>query len=364
MQYTGLISEYQKPVNLALPYWDYGVIENGVKKIDSMMHFGCFSLGYNQPDLVKRVCEITANIKPEIAETLVPNEPLYLNQVAFELQDKLFELTGYHSFYCLSGSDANEGAVKLSSAYHYANENFDKKYIVTLDHSYHGSTFLSSSLGCENLMSDPFYNLPKYKAIKRVNRNFKIEDVNWNEVGAFVVETCTYGQGMREFSVDFWEKLRYLQQEKNVLIVIDDIFMGGGKTGNWVGWKHLPIEPDIFTQGKSITAGFFPLSITYYNDRVKNALPRNFRWDHGFTYNFSVPGIVSTLETIKIIEEQNLLDRHNDLVLRASSIFKSKGAKFISRFGLCFMIAKPKAMMYIIPLNATDEYFEILENTL
>lgn len=364
MPYTGLISEYQKPVNLALPYWDYGIIDNGVKKVDSMLHFGCFSLGYNQPELVKRVCEVTANIKPEIAESLVPNEPLYLNQVAFDLQDKLYSMTGYHSFYCLSGSDANEGAVKLASAYHYSNKNKDKKYIVTLDHSYHGSTFLSSSLGCENLMADPFYTMPKYDAIKRVNRNFELDEVNWDEVGAFVVETCTYGQGMKPFPGDFWEKLRYLQENKDVLIIIDDIFMCGGKTGNWVGWKHLPIEPDIFTQGKSITAGFFPLSITYYNEKIKNALPDSFRWDHGFTYNFSIPGIVSALETIKIIEEQDLLSRHKELVQRTTNIFKSKGYRIINRFGLCYMVMAPHATMYIVPLNATDEYFEVLENTI
>jgi len=148
------------------------------------------------------------------------------------------------------------------------------------------------------------------------------------------------------------------------LIIIDDIFMCGGKTGNWVGWKHLPIEPDIFTQGKSITAGFFPLSITYYNEKIKNALPDSFRWDHGFTYNFSIPGIVSALETIKIIEEQDLLSKHKELVQRTTNIFKNKGYRIINRFGLCYMVMAPHATMYIVPLNATDEYFEVLENTI
>ena len=362
-KYNGLISEFQKPVHVELPYWQYGTIVDGVKKVDPMLHFGCFSLGYTQPALVKRVYDVVNNIKPEMAETLVPREPLYLNQVVFELQDKLYDMTGYNSFYCLSGSDANEGAIKLASAYHHAQGNTDKKYIVSLRDSYHGSTFMSSTIGHKNLMQDPFYNLLKYEGVKHVHRNFDI-DQDWSEVAAFVVETCTYGNGMTPFTDEFWSKLQHLQEHENVLIIIDDIFMGGGKTGNWVGWKHLPIQPDIFTQGKSITAGFFPLSITYYSDKIKQNLPENFRWDHGFTYNFSIPGIVSVLENIRIIEEGNLLENIPAINTRALELFKAKRYKVINTFGLTYMVAQRYATMFILPLNPTEEYWKALEDTL
>ena len=365
MKYNGLIPEYQKTVETELPYWDYGSIENGNKTIDPILHYGCFTLGYNNSRIVDKVADTVKNLKPEIAETLVPNEALRLNHVSFQLQDRLKALTGYNSFYCLSGSDANEGAVKLASAYHHARGNRNKNTIVSFLDSYHGSTFLTSSIGCENLMADPFYTMNRYNGVKRVRRQFKIEDVNWAEVAAIMVETCSYGGDMTPDSDEFWNKLKTIQEQHDVLLIVDDIFLGGGKTGNYVGWKHLPVTPDIFTMGKAITGGFFPLAVTYYSDNVKQSLPSNFRWDHGFTYNFSIPGVVSALEYLDILDEEQLLGKHDDIVSRADKTFEDCGYHVINRFGLYYMVRKQSnAMFYMIPMNATDEYFWVLENNL
>lgn len=365
MKYNGLITEYQKPVETELPYWNYGVIENGNKIIDPILHYGCFTLGYNQPSIVDKVADTVKSLKPEMAETLIPNETLRLNHVSFQLQDKLKQITGYNSFYCLSGSDANEGAVKLASAYHHARGNKQKKMIVSFLDSYHGSTFLTSSIGCENLMADPFYTMDRYSGVKRVSRRFKIEDVDWSEVSAIMVETCSYGGDMSPNPDEFWQKLKTIQEQHDVLIIVDDIFMGGGKTGNYVGWKHLPVTPDIFTMGKAITGGFFPLAFTLYSESVKKTLPENFRWDHGFTYNFSIPGVVSALEYLRIIEEDKIMDRHNEIIALADAVFGQAGYHVLNRFGLYYMVRKQsQGMLYMIPMNADAEYFQALEKNL
>ena len=364
MQYNGLVADTQRPISKALESWDYGTIENGVKKIDTMLHFGCFTLGYNQKQLVQNVCNVVSNIKPEIAETLVPTDPLYLNQVAFDLNQKLYNMTGYNSFYCLSGSDANEGAVKLASAYQYSIGNKHKKHIVALKDSYHGSTFMSSNIGYRNLMVDPFYTIDKHKGVIHVDRQFDLDDVNWNKVAAFFVETCSYGQNMKPYSEEFWNKLRTIQEKYDVLIVVDDIFFGGGKTGSWLGFEHLPVQPDIFTQGKAITSGFFPLAITYYTDKIKNNLPDNFGWDHSFTYSFSIAGIVSVLETLKILEQNNYMETVPAIHQRAKELLYNKRVKTINSFGNIFMLKKQYQFMLILPFNPTEEYWQALENTL
>jgi adenosylmethionine-8-amino-7-oxononanoate aminotransferase len=170
---------------------------------------------------------------------------------------------------------------------------------------------------------------------------------------------------MIPYTFDFWEKLTYIQQEFEVLIIIDDIFMGGGKTGHYVGWKHLPIRPDIFTMGKAITGGFFPLSITLYNEKIKSTLPKDFKWEHGFTYNFSIPGIVSAIEYLDIIHNQNLVGQQPGLVNKARDIFLSSGYEIINEFGTFFVIKKFKfKTMYMIPLNADDMYFQVLRQDL
>lgn len=365
MNYQGLIPEVQKEVKPALPHWRYGIIENNVKIVDPLLHYGCFTLGYDYPSIVDKVCDVMKNIKPEIAEVIGFGD-LYLNPVSYELQNRLHRVTGgYYSFYALSGSDANEGAIKLASAYHYSQGNKNKTKIVSLMPSYHGSTYLTSSLGCDSLMDDPFYNFRQSENVIRVDRDFSQNNVNWTEVAAIMVETCSYGNDMTPFTEDFWNKLTHIQENHNVLIIIDDIFMGGGKTGHYVGWKHLPITPDIFTMGKAITGGFFPLSITLYNEKVKQSLPQNFKWEHGFTYNFSIPGIVSAIEYLDIVHNQNLVGQHTGIVNRAKKLFLDSGYDIINNFGTYFLVQKYKfKCLYMIPLNADDIYFRELQRNI
>ena len=286
-----------------------------------------------------------------------------LNEASVLLADKLFEISGgYRSFYSLSGSDANEGAVKLASAYHYTKGNHKKKRIVSFEKAYHGSTLLTSSLGADNLMENPFYNMDAYQGITRIPRDFEYSPEDWDDVNCIVVETCSYGGDMDECTTEFWNKLTHIQQEHDVILIIDDVFMGGGKTGHYLGWKHLPINPDISTMGKAITAGTFPLSLVLYNDKIHQALPKNFNWNHGFTYTFSMPGVFSALKYIDILEKESILENHNALKEKARSVFLKANWQIVNTFGLHFMIRNNNhdQMMYVIPLNATDEYFDVL----
>lgn len=362
MKYQGIIPEVQKTVQPALPHWQYGVIEDGVKRVDPLLHYGCFTLGFDYPQIIDKVSEVMKNIKPEIAE-VVGYGDIRLNPCSYELQQRLHTLTGYYSFYALSGSDANEGAVKLASAYHHERGNTKKSKVLSMTPSYHGSTYFTSSLGCDSLMEDPFYNFKHTENVIRVDRDFEIGEQHWDSIGAIMVETCTYGDDMIPYTDEFWNKLTYIQQTYDVLIIIDDIFMGGGKTGHYVGWKHLPVQPDIFTMGKAITGGFFPLSITLYNDKIKNCLPPNFKWEHGFTYNFSIPGIVSAIEYLDIVVNRNLIGQHPGIVNRARKTFIDCGYTIVSQFGTYFIVQKFKfKAMYMIPLNANEQYFKALSN--
>ena len=81
----------------------------------------------------------------------------------------------------------------------------------------------------------------------------------------------------------------------DIPIIVDDIFMGGGKLGKFFGWETTPFRPSIFTMGKALTGGHFPLSMTCYDDYIDKALGDNFNWDHGYTYSFFNFGIISVL---------------------------------------------------------------------
>lgn len=361
----GLIPGQQKPTHLSKDHWQFGTVENNVKKIDPLLHYGCFTLGFDRLDIIQHVCDSMKGVKPEIAESSIHEEDLNLNHASYELSNKLFNMSnGYRSFFALSGSDANEGAVKLSSAYHQIKKNKHKNKIVSFYHSFHGCTFLNSNLG-DLLVDNPLYTMNRYDGIIRLNRDFDVDSIDWNQVMSIMVETCSWGNDLKPNSDIFWEKIKYIQQKFDVLLIVDDIFIGGGKTGNFIGWKHLSIQPDIFTMGKSITGGYFPLSITMYNEKIHNVLPVNFQWDHGYTYSFSLPGINSVLKYIDILEKEQILDNYQSIQNTAIKTIQSTGFEILNRFGCLYMIRKGNFKnLYMMPLNATDEYFIVLKQNL
>jgi adenosylmethionine-8-amino-7-oxononanoate aminotransferase len=367
MKYNGLlVSEQPDTVHPPLPNWQYGEIRDGRKIIDPILQYGCYVLGYNNEEILDFVASTLKTNKPEIGEIYMPkSQDVRLNHISFEFADRIHAISGMKPFFALSGSDSNEGAVKLASAYHFQKGNFHKKTIIGFEKSYHGSTFLTMSIGHDNFMDKPFYTLDPYQAVKRIPRDFTDDCVDWNSVAAIMIETCAYGYAMVPPSAEFWARLDRIRTEYDVLIIIDDIFMGGGKTGDYIGWSKMNIKPDISTMGKAITAGFFPLSMVLYNKKIEEALPKNFIWEHGFTYCFSLPGIASATKYLDILERDNLLADHDRLVKTAEAIIIDSGFEILHRFGLHFKIAKDKMKyFYIIPVNATDEYFDVLKDNL
>jgi len=365
MTLKGLIPGRQQPTHPADKHWQFGTVVNNVKKVDPLLHYSCFTLGFDRTDIIQYVCDAMKNVKPEIAESIVHAEDLKLNHASYDLSNKLFEMSGgYRSFFALSGSDANEGAIKLSSAYHHVKKNYHKKQVISFMGSYHGSTFLNNNLG-DLLMDNPMYTMDRYHSATRLSRNFEIEQVDWTKVMSIIVEPCSYGGDMTPNSNDFWKKLKFVQEKFDVLLIVDDIFMGGGKTGDYFGWKHLPIQPDICTMGKAITAGYFPLSMTLYNEKIHQTLPTNFDWDHGYTYNFSLAGINSALKYLQILEQENIFASFDAIQGKASDCFLAAGYKIINSFGCHYMIKRDKSqILYVIPLNANAEYFNVLKQDL
>tara|TARA_B110000211_G_scaffold233694_1_gene300645 strand:+ start:1800 stop:2897 length:1098 start_codon:yes stop_codon:yes gene_type:complete len=359
-KFPGLIPGRQDIVGFENPSWQYGNIVDGVKQIDPLLHFSCFVLGFERFDIIDYVCD-QMKMKPEVAESFIMEDSnLRLNDVSWQLAEQLYNMCGYKSIFALSGSDANEGAIKLASAYQHQLGQHQRKKIVTFNNSYHGSTFLTNNLG-DSLFDNPFYTLNRYTEVVRLSTDFNINDTNWDEVLCVMVETCQYAQQLQPHSDEFWNKMKQLQAQ-GVVLILDDIFIGGGKTGSFVGWRNLPVKPDIFTMGKAVTAGYFPLSITLYGDRIDQVLPDNFDWEHGFTYNYSLPGILSCFKYIDILHKEMPLDNHFTVQQRAQKVFESQGYIVNSVFGLLFSAHRGDThKFFIVPVNATDEYFEILE---
>lgn len=359
--FKGLICDRQKEsLFVADKFWKWGRIENGEKLIDPLLFWGCSILGYDRNDIIDYVFQNIKTYKNECASELsLKSDKRYLNDFSFDLTNKLYKMSGgYKTIFALSGSSANEGAIKLSSAYHYLKKNFKKNKILHIKDSYHGSTFLLQNITGTLFDENVLYTQKPYDGVKSVDRNFKVDDLNFDDIMCIIVEPCSYSGEMTPYTEEFWEKLKLIRLKYDVLIIVDDIFTGGGKTGNYFGWKNLPIKPSIFTMSKAITNGHFPISFICYDTNIDNIIPNDFEWQFGFTHSFTIPGQLAALKYISILEDEKILENHNLLKSKAIEIFNKKSKKIINSFGLLFNIEQN---MIQVPITADDEYFSLLE---
>lgn len=360
--HKGLILGRQQDVNVDTEHWKFGIVRNSKKIVDPMLHYTAYPLAYNDHGIIDAVCENLKKYKPETGDNAFKAFEPTLNSPHIELSNKLYEMSnGYRSVYTLSGSDGIEVAIKLAFAYHEKKKN-NKKKIASFTDAYHGATLLSLSCGDVGL-ERAYHGMNPYQDVIKISPNMH-EEVDWNEVACIVVETCPHYETIEPYGYNVWEKINQIQKNYDVLVIIDDIFMGGGKTGNFFGFSKLPVVPDIFVMGKSITGGFFPLSVTLYNEKVNEQLHDSL-WLHGHTYSFCLSGILSMLEYIKVLEENKYMDNVYTIVATAKDYFTDAGFEIVGNYGLVFLLAKNTfKFRFVLPLNADEEYFKAVPETL
>ena len=359
---------------------DYGFISDGRDILDlGLGGSGCFPLGFKRTDIIEAVT-LGTNTMPFCQSDFATT-----NTAVDKLSQQLFELSGgFDVIYSLSGSDAVEGAIKIAKMY-----NNKRHKIIGFENSYHGSTFMSSSVSGSTYFTDTFGRHPDCQIITYADLN-NIDDTTL----AVVIETCSWQNGLIPHTPEFWLELRQQCTDVGALLIIDDIAFCNGKTGTYFGWQVTGIVPDLFCIGKGITGGFFPLSATLINQRVSDKI-RSQILLHGFTYSFPMPGILSALQYLKIVKEERILDNYEMLINTTSQLVEElKSLGLISgyrNFGVCFNLLlntpledlwEKEALFYkhglhmgiwnnykdgilvSIPLNATNKYFSDLKNKL
>ena len=112
--------------------------------------------------------------------------------------------------------------------------------------------------------------------------------------------------------------------------------------------------------GKAITGGHFPLSMTCYDNYIAEALGDDFNWDHGYTYSFFQPGVMSVLH---YLEKLNF-DKFDNIRKTVTEIFEKNDFEIQANTGIIFSTKREKPYHLIAPLNATDEYYDVLNTTL
>ena len=375
---TNIIFPYatndKQPVRRIEQYTDYGFIENGNEYLDlSLGACGCFPLGFKRKDIVDAVAQ-------RMAENPFCGGEFYTtNEAVIELTDRIYKMSGgYKSAFALSGSDAVEGALRLAQMYNGRNK------FLGFKKSYHGSTYLSSSVSDATYMTDLFGKDPRC-----VVSDYNLDSIT-DDLCAVIVETSSWQNGLYDPGVEFWEGLRAICTHKDIVLIVDDIALCGGKTGSFFGWEG-KIRPDIFTMGKALTGGYFPLSAVCANQKIFDKVKYNV-FVHGFSYSFSLSGIYSALKYMDILEEEQLLEKQFKLQrwgeLMCLRLMDRKLIKDFKNCGLLFNIVLPNekpvdstferflyqyginagmwneggnGLLFVVPLSAKAQWFENLE---
>ncbi|MCZ4282953.1 aminotransferase class III-fold pyridoxal phosphate-dependent enzyme [Kiloniella laminariae] len=236
-------------------------------------------------------------------------------------------------YFSNSGSEANEKAYKIVRQIAHNKYGGKKHKILYRDRDYHGTTITALSSSGQAQRKDQygpftpgFVEVPhccEYRSQYGecddygIKAALAIEEVILREgpdtVGAIVLEPVTAGGGVITPPEGYWQKVQEICKKYDILLHIDEVVCGLGRTGKWFGYQHYDIKPDIVTMAKGVASGYAAISCTVTTEAVFNEFKNNPSDPMSYfrdisTFGGCAAGPAAALENMRIIEEENLLD--------------------------------------------------------
>lgn len=295
--------------------------------LDGMSGLWCCNLGYSQPAIVEAVYQQLKTLPfynsffqctnipaAMLAERLAKIAPSYINNV----------------FFTNSGSEGNDTVLRLVARYWALQEQPEKRYVISRNNAYHGSTIAAATLGGMSFMHKQFHTIPYVehvdqpywfgeggdlspdefgiKAAQSLEK--KILELGEENVAAFIAEPIQGAGGVIIAPDSYWPEVKRILNKYDILFVSDEVICGFGRTGKWFGFQHYDMQPDLINFAKGVTNGFQPLGGVLVADRVADVLKaKGGEFGHGFTYSGHPAACAAALATLDIIENENIVDR-------------------------------------------------------
>ena len=266
---------------------------DGKQYLDFLGGIATNILGHAHPTIVKAVTKQVA--------TLSHVSNFYIHPNAVELAEKLAAMTGDKSarvFFCQSGAEANEAALKLS-------RRTGKVRIVATQGAFHGRTMGALSMTGQPSKREPF--LPLVKGVKHVPYG-DIEAMRkavTKKTAMVIIEPIMGEAGVIVPPADYLVQLRAMCDAKGALLVIDAVQTGMGRTGDWFGYEYSGITPDVITLAKGLGGGL-PLGAMIALGKAAELFQPG---DHGSTFGGNPVTTAAGLAAIKFIESQKILKK-------------------------------------------------------
>lgn len=324
----------------------------GRKYLDFVQGWAVNCLGHCNPEIVS-VIEKQAN-------TLINCSPAFYNNKMILLADQLTDSSCFDEvFFTNSGAEANEGAIKLARKWGEKNKNGAYE-IITFANAFHGRTLTTMAASGKQAF-EPLFN-PKTPGFKKSEFNdiSSVKDNVSNNTVAIMIELIQGEAGVIESSLKFIDELVQLCKQEKLLLIVDEVQTGIGRTGSLFAYQNYNIEPDIMTLGKGLGSGV-PIGALV----AKSSVSCFDHGDQGGTYNGNpLVCAVSSVVLDTVSRESFLLsvkDKGNILKEGLSDISKKYNHKEVRGKGLLLALELSKPIANEVAMIALQE-FSILIN--
>lgn len=270
---------------------------NGKKYLDFFAGIGVNSLGYQHPKYTKALTQQLNQL------THVSN--YFYTPISIEAAKKVVKATHLSKvFFCNSGAEATEGALKLARKYYYLKNGVADSEIISLNHSFHGRSTGSVKLTGNENYQKPFGPLIEGVQYGNINDLESVKRLVNDKTAAIIVEPVQDEGGVNPCTKEFLVGLRQICDEKDICLILDEVQCGMGRTGTIMTYFQYDIMPDILCLAKGIGAGV-PVGAFVASEKVGAAMQPG---DHGSTYGGNPFVCAAVSSVFDILEEEHLIE--------------------------------------------------------
>ena len=274
---------------------------NGKKYLDFCAGIAVFALGYKNE-------AYNQALKDQI-DKVIHTSNYYYNVPAIEAAKKLTKVSGMDRvFFTNSGAEAVEGAIKAARKYGFLKDGQTDHEIIAMEHSFHGRT-----MGALSITGNPKYR----EAFQPMIGNIRFASLNdfesvlsqvTDKTCAIIFETVQGEGGIHPATEEFMRQVKELCDEKDILLILDEIQCGMGRCGEFFAWQKYGIKPDIMTTAKALGCGV-PVGAFLLTEKVaQNSLVPG---DHGTTYGGNPLAAAAINKVLDLFEEKHIIENVN-----------------------------------------------------
>ena len=356
---------------------------DGIKYLDFVSGIAVFALGYGNK-------EYNDALKAQI-DKVIHTSNYYYNMPAIRAAKKLKEVSGMDRvFFTNSGAEAVEGAIKAARKYAYLKDGTTDHEIIAMEHSFHGRTFGALSVTGTPKYREPFEPMIGNIRFARMNDLASVEELINDRTCAIILETVQGEGGLVPATEEFLKGVKALCEERDILLILDEIQCGMGRTGHMFAWQRCGVKPDIMTTAKALGCGVPVGAFLMTEEVARNSLEAG---DHGTTYGGNPLACAAIEKVLDLFEENHIIenvrevapyleqrldqlkDRYGCILERRGTglmqglVFDGPVREVIERAlenGLILINAGPNIIRFLPPLIISkaniDEMIEILES--